>query len=62
MFKFNKKSVKTDNSKDIDFIKEQIKMNNLSINSIKKFGGNPRYLIEQNERYSSILKTLETLS
>lgn len=62
MFRFNKNNIKSDNSKDIDFIKEQIKMNSLSINSIKKFGGNPRYLIEQNERYNSILKTLETLS
>ena len=62
MFKFNKSKIQSDNSKDIDFLKEQIEINSLSIDNIKKFGGNPKYLIEQNERYNSILKTLETLS
>ena len=61
MFRFNKNNIKSDNSKDINFIKEQIEMNILSIDSIKKFGGNPKYLIEQNERYNSILKTLKAL-
>lgn len=61
MFRFNKNSIKSDNSKDINFIKEQIEMNILSIDNIKKFGGNPKYLIEQNERYNSILKTLKAL-
>lgn len=61
MFRFNKNNIKSDNSKDINFIKEQIEMNILSIDNIKKFGGNPKYLIEQNERYNSILKTLKTL-
>lgn len=61
MFRFNKNNIKSDNSKDINFIKEQIEMNILSIDNIKKFGGNPKYLIEQNERYNSILKTLKAL-
>ena len=61
MFRFNKNNKKSDNSKDINFIKEQIEMNILSIDNIKKFGGNPKYLIEQNERYNSILKTLKAL-
>ena len=61
MFRFNKNSIKSDNSKDINFIEEQIEMNRLSIDNIKKFGGNPKYLIEQNERYNSILKTLKAL-
>lgn len=61
MFRFNKNNIKSDNSKDINFIKEQIEINILSIDNIKKFGGNPKYLIEQNERYNSILKTLKAL-
>lgn len=61
MFRLNKNNIKSDNSKDINFIKEQIEMNILSIDNIKKFGGNPKYLIEQNERYNSILKTLKAL-
>lgn len=61
MFRFNKNNIKSDNSKDINFIKEQIEMNILSIDNIKYFGGNPKYLIEQNERYNSILKTLKAL-
>ena len=61
MFRFNKNNIKSDNSKDINFIKEQIEMNILSIDNIKKFGGNPKYLVEQNERYNSILKTLKAL-
>lgn len=61
MFRFNKNNIKSDSSKDINFIKEQIEMNILSIDNIKKFGGNPKYLIEQNERYNSILKTLKAL-
>lgn len=45
--------------KDIEFIKEQIEINNLSINNLNKFGGNTKYLQEQNLRYKSILNTLE---
>jgi hypothetical protein len=62
MFKFLTKNInlsKENILKDIEFIKEQIEINNLSINNLNKFGGNTKYLQEQNLRYKSILNTLE---
>lgn len=62
MFKFLVKNInlsKENILKDIEFIKEQIEINNLSINNLNKFGGNTKYLQEQNLRYKSILNTLE---
>lgn len=62
MFKFLTKNInlsKENILKDIEFIKEQIEINNLSINNLNKFGGNTKYLQEQNLRYKSILDTLE---
>lgn len=62
MFKFLTKNInlsKENILKDIEFIKKQIEINNLSINNLNKFGGNTKYLQEQNLRYKSILNTLE---
>lgn len=62
MFNFLTKNInlsKENILKDIEFIKEQIEINNLSINNLNKFGGNTKYLQEQNLRYKSILNTLE---
>lgn len=62
MFKFLTKNInlsKENILKDIEFIKEQIEINNLSINNLNKFGGNTKYLQKQNLRYKSILNTLE---
>lgn len=62
MFKFLTKNInlsKENILKDIEFIKEQIEINDLSINNLNKFGGNTKYLQEQNLRYKSILNTLE---
>ena len=59
LFNRKLKSNNQDILKDIEFIKEQIEINKIGIDSLEKYGANTKYLKEQHIRYLSILNTLE---